>query len=87
MNLLAGMCTMPPPLENGVQDLIMNNNTPAYEMKMSCDKGFDMIGVETVICNDGSWNTLPSSTKCTSTHYRMYIDPCMHNTVTSFIMH
>ena len=63
---------MPPPLENGVQDLIINSDTPAYEMKMSCDKGFDMIGVETVVCNDGLWNVLPSNTKCTSTHMNVY---------------
>ena len=58
---------MPPPLENGKQELIIKNDTLAYEMKMSCDKGFDMIGVDTVTCINGVWNRLPSNTKCTST--------------------
>ena len=54
------------PLENGDRELIMKNDSSSYDMKMSCDEGFDMIGVETVTCNNGLWNRTPDNTKCTS---------------------
>ena len=60
------MCPMTFNLENGDYTLIMNDDTPDYEMEMTCDEGYDMDGVKLFTCKNGLWNRIPSQTKCQS---------------------
>lgn len=61
------MCPMTFNLENGHYTLIMNDDTPDYEMEMTCEEGFEMTGVNKFTCKNGLWNRIPSQTKCHST--------------------
>ena len=60
------MCDMSFELENGGYKLIMNDDTPDYEMEMNCNEGYKMSGVKLFVCKDGLWNRVPSTTKCES---------------------
>ena len=62
------MCPMLFNLENGDYKLIMNDDTPDYEMEMSCDEGYEMTGGTKITCKNGLWNQTPSLTKCYSTY-------------------
>ena len=60
------MCDMSFNLENGDYKLIMKDDTPEYDMEMTCDEGYEMIGVKTFTCKNGLWSRTPSQTKCES---------------------
>ncbi|XP_065894513.1 sushi, von Willebrand factor type A, EGF and pentraxin domain-containing protein 1-like isoform X3 [Dysidea avara] len=59
------LCPMDFNLENGDYELIMDDMKVEYDMKLTCDKGFIMKGLEKFTCTElGVWDRIPSQTKC-----------------------
>jgi len=64
-------------LENGNHKLIMNDESPDYQMEMTCNDGYVINGVKTVMCDatKGIWtNGVPSLTKCESMYLYGFVD-------------
>ena len=70
------MCPMSFNLENGDHKLIMEDGKVEYQMEMTCDKGYKMVGVKIFTCKNGLWSRVPSATRCVGMYLTtsMYID-------------
>ena len=68
------MCPMTYDLKNGDQKFIMNDDKPEYNMVMTCDEGYTMVGVKNFTCKGGLWDRIPSGTTCVSMYVFDYVN-------------